>query len=121
MGSNKMLADCKYDIRMTYLFCIFVLVNVGDAATTYFSVTTGIGAESNPIAQNIMDYVGFDTAYWLKFFSVVACGLSLLVVYYYLLDKLSYAGKVVAGFFMVFIAFFSYIVVSNTLIIFRSL
>ncbi len=121
MGSNKMLADCKYDIRMTYLFCLFVLVNVGDAATTYFSMTTGIGAESNPIAQKIMDYVGLDTAYWLKFFSMVVCGLSLLAVYYYLLDKLSCAGKVVAGFFTVFIAFFSCIVVSNTLTIFRSL
>ena len=117
MGSNKMITDCKYDIRMTYLFCIFVLLNVGDAATTYFGVTTGIGTESNPIARNIMEYVGIDTAYWLKFFSMAACGLSLLVVYYYLLDKLSYAGKVVAGFFGVFNAYFSYIVISNTLIV----
>jgi hypothetical protein len=121
MDSNKMFPDCKCDIRMTYLFCIFVLVNVADAATTYFSVTTGMGAESNPIAISIMDYVGLETAYWLKYFSMVTCGISLLIVYYYLLDKLSYAGKVVAGFFIVFIAFFSYIVVSNALLIFRSL
>ena len=116
-----MLAECKFDIRITYLFCMFVLVNVGDAVTTYFSVTTGIGVESNPLAKSIMDYLGFDLAYWLKFFSMVACGLSLLLVYYYLLDKLSYAGKVVGGFFMVSIAFFSCIVFSNTLIILRSL
>ena len=106
---------------MTYLFCIFVLVNLGDAVTTYFSMTTGIGVESNPIALSMMDYVGFNTAYWLKLFWVVVGGLSLLVVYYYLLDRLSYAGKVVACFFIVFIAFFSFIVVSNTLIILRGL
>ncbi len=121
MESNKMLADRKYDIRITYLFCIFMLVNVGDAVTTYFSMTTGIGAESNPLLRSMMDYVALDTAYWLKVFLMVVCGLSLLVVYYYLLDKLSYAGKVVASFFIVFIVFFSYIVVSNTLIIFRGL
>jgi len=121
MESNKMLANRKYDIRMTYLFCIFMLVNVGDAVTTYFSMTTGIGVESNPLLQSMMDYVTLDTAYWLKVFLMVTCGLSLLFVYYYLLDKLSYAGKVVASFFIVFIAFFSYIVVSNTLIIFRGL
>ena len=106
---------------MTYLFCIFVLVNLGDAVTTYFSMTTGIGVESNPIALSMMDYVGFNMAYWLKLFWVVLGGLSLLVVYYYLLDRLSYAGKVVACFFIVFIAFFSYILVSNTLIILRGL
>src|SRR4030067_1941748 len=121
MESNQIFSDRTYDIRMTYLFCIFVLVNLGDAVTTYFSMTTGIGVESNPIALSMMDYVGFNTAYWLKLFWVVLGGLSLLVVYYYLLDRLSYAGKVVACFFIVFIAFFSYIVVSNTLIILRGL
>ena len=121
MESNKIFSDRKYDIRMTYLFCIFVLVNLGDAVTTYFSLTMGIGVESNPLARSIMDYVGFNTAYWLKLFWVVVGGLSLLGVYYYLLDKLSYAGKVVAWFFIVFIAFFSYIAVSNTLIILRGL
>ena len=106
---------------MTYLFCIFVLVNLGDAVTTYFSMTTGIGVESNPIARSMMDYFGFNTAYWLKLFWVVVGGLSLLIVYYYLLNRLPYAGKAVACFFIVFIALFSYILVSNTLIIFRGL
>jgi hypothetical protein len=121
MEPNRILAHRKYDIRMTYLFCIFVLVNVGDAVTTYLSMTTGVGVESNPVARAMMNYVGFNTAFWLKLFWVIVGGLSLLTVYFYLLDKLSYAGKVVAGFFAVFIVFFSYIVVSNTLIILHSL
>ncbi len=121
MDSRTMFEGGKYDIRMTYLFCIFVLVNVGDAVTTYFSMTTGIGVESNPLALSIMDYFGLDVAFWLKLFWMVVGGLSLLVVYYYLSNRLPYAGKVIAGSFIVFIVFFSYIVVSNTLIILHSL
>lgn len=117
MEAKKMLAGRKYDIRMTCLFCIFVLVNVGDAVTTHLSMTTGVGVEANPFARSMMDYVGFNAAFWLKFSWVVVGGLSLLAVYYYLLDKLSYAGKVIGGFFVVFIAFFSFIVVSNLMVI----
>ena len=116
---KKTLTDRKYDIRMTYLFCIFVLVNVGDAVTTYLSMTSGMGVESNPFARTLMDYVGFNNAFLLKIFWVFVGGLSLLIVYYHLLHKLSYAGKVIGGFFVVFIAFFTYIVASNLLIIFR--
>ncbi len=117
MEPNNTLAERKYDIRMTGLFCIFVLVNVADAVTTYVSMSTGIGMESNPIARSMMGYFGFGASFWLKFVWVVVGGLSLLVVYYYLLDKLSYAGKVIGGFFLAFIAFFSFIVVSNLLVI----
>ncbi len=117
MEPKKMFAERKYDIRMTCLFCIFVLVNVADAVTTYLSMTMGVGFESNPFARSMMDYFGFGAAFWLKFSWVVAGGLSLLAVYYYLLNKLSYAGKVIGGFFVVFIAFFSFVVVSNLLVI----
>ena len=117
MEAKKMLAERKYDIRMTGLFCIFVLVNVGDAVTTYLSMTSGMGVESNPFARTLMDYVGFNNAFWLKLFWVFIGGLSLLIVYYHLLHKLSYAGKVIGGFFAVFIAFFTYIVTSNLLIL----
>ena len=117
MEPNKILAERKYDIRMTCLFCIFVLVNVADAVTTHLSMTMGVGVESNPFARSMMDYFGFGASFWLKFSWVVVGGLSLLVVYYYLLDKLSYAGKVIGGFFVGFIVFFSFIVVSNLLVI----
>jgi len=64
---------------MTYLILILLILQLGDAYTTYVAITSGKGQEANPVFKRLIDAIGLVPA--IAFFKLGLSGLAIAMYF----------------------------------------